>query len=191
MRDLTSELTELPVARARRHLAGLPAAGDYAVRIVPLDYDEKPALSGWTHFDERRITIEIPDPFIPFGEVVPYGAKRRPGADGMRFTWLTEGVTFRTPREVLRFVYLHEWMHWFLAERLGKKSRAETTCDRFALWNYRRKLVTEADARAALSRRGRRSDAIDDAAADAAVEATQMSLSFAATHDPSDVAGRR
>jgi hypothetical protein len=191
MHDLTSELPELPVARARRHLAGFPAAGDYAVSIVPLDYDDTPALSGWTHFEERRITIEIPDPFIPFGEVVPYGAKRRPGDEGMRFTWLTEGVTFRTPREVLRFVYLHEWMHWYLAERLGKKSRAETTCDRFALWNYRRKLVTEADARAALSRRGRRSDAIDDTAMEPDASATQMSLSFAAPHTPSGAPARR
>src|SRR6185436_19314773 len=49
----------------------------------------------------------------------------------------TEGVTFRTPREVLRFLYCHEWMHWYLRERLGRKSAAETTCDRFALRNYR------------------------------------------------------
>ncbi len=192
MHYLTSAVPDLRVARVRRHLAGLPAAGDYSVAVVPLDYDDKPSLSGWTHFDERRITIEIPHPFIPFGDVVPYGAKRRPGADGMRFTWLTEGVTFRTPREVLRFVYLHEWMHWYLAERLGKKSRAETTCDRFALWNYRRKLVTEADARAALSRRSSRSDAVEDAAAQAAAEVAQLSLSFTATYgDPSDAAATR
>jgi hypothetical protein len=70
----------------------------------------------------------------------------------MKFIWLTEGVTFRTPREVLRFLYLHEWMHWYLKERLGKKSRAETACDRFALRNYRRRVVTEADAELALAR---------------------------------------
>ncbi len=85
-------------------------------------------------------------------EIVPYAAKRRPGK-GMRFIWLTEGVTFRTPREVLRFLYLHEWMHWYLKERLGKKSSAETACDRFALRNYRRRTVTEADADAALRNR--------------------------------------
>jgi hypothetical protein len=70
----------------------------------------------------------------------------------MRFIWLTKGVTFRTPREVLRFLYLHEWMHWYLKERLGKKSAAETTCDRFALRNYRRRVVTIDDADASLRR---------------------------------------
>ena len=44
-------------------------------------------------------------------------------------------------------------MHWYLRERLGRKSAAETACDRFALWNYGRDEVTEQDARAALSRR--------------------------------------
>jgi hypothetical protein len=43
-------------------------------------------------------------------------------------------------------------MHWYLKERLGKKSRAETACDRFALWNYRRRTVSEADAEQALRR---------------------------------------
>ena len=44
-------------------------------------------------------------------------------------------------------------MHWYLRERLGKKSAAETACDRFALRNYRRRVVTEDDAEAALIRR--------------------------------------
>jgi hypothetical protein len=61
-------------------------------------------------------------------------------------------VTFRTQRQVLRFLYLHEWMHWYLRERLGRRSAAETTCDRFALQNYRRRTVTEEDAVAALRR---------------------------------------
>ncbi|HEY6680670.1 MAG TPA: hypothetical protein VI276_05615, partial [Actinomycetota bacterium] len=56
-------------------------------------------------------------------------------------------------REVLRFLYLHEWMHWYLREQLGKKSAAETACDRFALRNYRRRVVTADDAEAALIRR--------------------------------------
>jgi hypothetical protein len=37
-------------------------------------------------------------------------------------------------------------MHWYLKERLGRKSRAETTCDRFALRNYRRGTVSLEEA---------------------------------------------
>jgi hypothetical protein len=43
-------------------------------------------------------------------------------------------------------------MHWYLKERLGRKSAAETACDRFALRNYRRRRVTLSDADAALRR---------------------------------------
>jgi len=148
---ITSSLDDLPPERVRRILAGLPEAHDYAVHVKPLRYRERPHLSAWTDFAERSITLQVPEPFFPFGEVVPYGAKRRPGPR-IRFIWLTEGVTFRTRREVLRFLYCHEWMHWYLKERLGKKSAAETTCDRFALRNYRRRVVTIDDAEASLRR---------------------------------------
>ena len=136
----------------KRILLGLPPAPGYAVHIKPLRYRTRPHLSAWTDFDDRSITLQLPEPFYPFGEVVPYAAKRRAGK-GIKFIWLTEGVTFRTPREVLRFLYCHEWMHWYLREELGRKSAAETTCDRFALRNYRRRTVTEADAELALARR--------------------------------------
>jgi len=53
----------------------------------------------------------------------------------------------------LRFLYLHEWMHWYLKERRNRKSHAETACDRFALHNYRKRTVTLADADEALRRR--------------------------------------
>ncbi|HEX9124576.1 MAG TPA: hypothetical protein VF984_14650 [Actinomycetota bacterium] len=148
---ITSELDDLPVDRVRNALAGLPPANGYRVLVRPLRYRERPHLSAYTEFDARRIVLQVPEPFFAFGEVVPYGAKRRPGK-GMRFIWLTEGVTFRTPREVLRFLYLHEWMHWYLKERLGKKSAAETACDRFALRNYRRRVVSVEAADAALRR---------------------------------------
>ena len=62
-------------------------------------------------------------------------------------------VTFTTPRQVLQFLYLHEWMHYYLRERLGCRAQAETICDRFALWNYRRRTVMEEDAQLALRRR--------------------------------------
>jgi hypothetical protein len=142
----------LSVDRIERALTGLPDARRYAVDVRPLRYRQRPHLSAWTDFAERTITLQVPEPFLPFGEIVPFGAKRRPGK-GLKFIWLTEGVTFRTEREVLRFLYLHEWMHWYLREELGRRSAAETACDRFALRNYRRRTVTEEDAQAALSRR--------------------------------------
>ena len=135
---ITSAFEPLPPDAVERALRGLPAADGYAVHVKPLRYRERPHLSAWTDFDERTITLQVPEPFFPFGEVVAYAAKRRPGPR-MRFIWLTEGVTFRTPREVL-----------------GRKSAAETACDRFALRNFRRREVTDADAAEALSRRGSR-----------------------------------
>jgi hypothetical protein len=148
---VTSDLAELPPAAVRRALAGLPFAAGYRIDVRPLRYRTRPHLAAWTDFDRKTITLQVPEPFYPFGEVVPFGATRRAGK-GLSFIWLTEGVTFRTRRQVLRFLYLHEWMHWYLKERLGKKSQAETTCDRFALRNYRRRLVSEDDATAALRR---------------------------------------
>jgi hypothetical protein len=132
-------------------LGGLPPATGYQLFIKPLRYRREPHLSAWTEFDHHRITLQVPQPFLPFGEIIPYGAHRLPGK-GMRFVWLTEGVTFRRPRDVLRFLYCHEWMHWYLRERLGRRGFAETACDRFALRNYRRLAVTVADADAALHR---------------------------------------
>jgi hypothetical protein len=146
-----SELPAIPGPRVRALLNGLPTATGYRTIVRPLRYREKPHLSAWTDFEGKEIVLQVPEPFFSFGEIVPYAAKRRPGK-GMRFIWMTEGVTFRTPREVLRFLYLHEWMHWYLKVRLGKGSAAETACDRFALWNYRRRVVTERDALAALAR---------------------------------------
>ena len=151
--DVTCTAEGLTVGDVRRAIAGLPHAEGYNLHVIPLRYrGDKPHLSAWTDFEAMTITIQIPEPFLPFGEVIPFGAQRRPGK-GMRFIWLTEGITFRTPREVLRFLYLHEWMHWYLKERRNSKSQAETTCDRFALHNYRKRTVTMDDAREALRRR--------------------------------------
>jgi hypothetical protein len=132
-------------------LAGLPEARGFEVVVRPLRYREKPHLAATTDFVDRTIVLQVPEPFYPFGEVVAFGAKRRPGRS-LRFIWLTEGVTFRTPREVLRFLYLHEWMHWYLHVHHGRGTSAETTCDRFALANYRRRSVTAEDAGMALRR---------------------------------------
>jgi hypothetical protein len=147
----SSDLDGLPSARVRQMLVGLPDASGYRVTVKPLRYRQRPHLSAWTDFESHEIVLQMPEPFFPFGEVVPYAAKRRAGK-GMRFIWLTEGVTFTTERQVLRYLYCHEWMHWYLKERLGKKSHAETACDRFALRNYRRRVVTVDDADVALRR---------------------------------------
>jgi hypothetical protein len=138
-------------ATARRWIASFPEANGYDVLVRPLRYRTRPHLAAYTEFEERRITIQVPEPFLPFGEIVQYGAVRAPGKR-MRFLWLSEGLTFRTPREVVRFLYCHEWYHWYLKEELGRASAAETACDRFALGNYRRRAVTLDDARAALRR---------------------------------------
>lgn len=135
----------------RAHLSGLPEATGYDTVVKPLRYRSRPHLSGYTEFDDKRITLQVPQPFLPFGEIVHYGAKRI-AAKGIRFVWLSEGLTFREPREVLRFVWCHEWYHWFLYEVLGRKSSAETACDRFALRNYTKDVVTLQDAHAALRR---------------------------------------
>jgi hypothetical protein len=149
--NVRSEIADLPAERVLDLLSGLPASDGYEVHVKPLRWRTRPHLAALTNFTDKLIQLQVPEPFYPFGEIVPYAAKRLPGR-GMRFVWLTEGITFERPREVLRYLYLHEWMHWYLRERLGRKAAAETACERFALRNYLREEVTEADARAALRR---------------------------------------
>jgi hypothetical protein len=148
---ITSRVDDLSVGKVRRMLAGLPDADGYDLVVAPLRYRVQPHLAATTDLEARTMTLQLPEPFLPFGEVVAFGAKRRPGRS-MRFIWLTEGVTFRKPREVLRFLYLHEWMHWYLHSNHGRGLSAETTCDRFALFNYRKREVGTEEARAAMRR---------------------------------------
>src|SRR5256885_127829 len=150
---IRSELTDLTAAEVRRALAGLPPA-DYAVVVKPLRYRTAPHLAALCDFDGRTIVLQVPKPFRQFKELVFHGARRKRG-EGMRFAWQSETVAFRSRREVLRFLYCHEWMHWYLHEELKRGSSAETACDRFALRNFRRPRVTTVDADAALIRRAR------------------------------------
>jgi hypothetical protein len=153
---ITSAVPDLSPDRVGRILAGLPDAGGYIVHVKFLRYRDRPHLSAWTDFTEHTITLQVPEPFFPFGEVVPYAARRRPGPGRMRFIWLTEGLTFRTPREVLRFLYCHEWIHAMAPQLWAGRRVGETMCDRFALFNYRRMTVGRDDAEYAL--RWRRGD---------------------------------
>jgi hypothetical protein len=149
---IRSELAGLTDADARRVLDGLPRAGDYEVVVKPLRYRTQPHLAARCEFEDRRIVLQVPVPFRPFKEPVVFAARRKRG-HGIRFAWASETVSFRLRREVLRFLYCHEWMHWYLREALGKRSAAETACDRFALRNFRRLRVSTADADLALRRR--------------------------------------
>jgi hypothetical protein len=143
--SIRSDVPGLKVADVRWALSGLPSPGDYRVIVKPLRYRTRPSLSGLCEFDVGRIILRVPEPFRPFQEHVYVRARRKPGA-GMRFAWASEKVRFRTRRDVLRFVYLHEWLHWYLREMQGRRSGAETACDRFALRNFRRRQVTVDDA---------------------------------------------
>jgi hypothetical protein len=157
--SIRSDLPGLKVADVRRILSGLPSPGDYRVVVKSLRYRARPSLSGLCEFDLGRIIVRVPEPFRPFSELVYVNARRKPGA-GMKFAWLSERVRFRTRRDVLRFVYLHEWLHWYLREMRGRRAGAETACDRFALRNFRRPQVTVADAVEAL--RGTRMQPLPD-----------------------------
>jgi len=157
--SIRSDLAGFKVADARRALAGLPSPGDYRVVLKPLRYRKRPHLSGLCEFDVGRIIVRIPEPFRPFDELVYFNARRKRG-EGMRFAWLAEKVRFRTRRDVVRFVYCHEWLHWYLREMQGMRSGAETACDRFALRNFRRRQVTVDDALEAL--RGCRMQTLPD-----------------------------
>jgi hypothetical protein len=151
---LRSDLEGFSAAEARAALQGLPAPGDYQVVVKALRYRTNPSLSALCEFDVHRIVLRVPQPFRPFDEVVYHAARRKPGP-GWAFEWVSETVRFEDPCEVLRFLYCHEWMHWYLREMLGKRSGAETACDRFALRNFRRERVGPSDADAALAlRRG-------------------------------------
>lgn len=146
-----SLLAGYSTAQARKALEGLPRT-DYEVVIKPLRYRVSPHLAALCEFEERRILLQVPIPFRPFREPVIFAARRKRG-QGFRFSWVSETVFFRGRRDVLRFLYCHEWMHWYLHEVLGKASSAETACDRFALRNFRRRYVTSDDADEALKRR--------------------------------------
>ena len=152
---IRSELAGLSSAQARRILEGLPRC-DYEVVVKPLRYRFAPHLAARCEFEEKRIVLQVPTPFKAFREPVIYAARRKRG-EGMRFAWASETVYFRGKRDVLRFLYCHEWLHWYLHEVLGKGSSAETACDRFALRNFRRRYVTTDDADDALKRRSLKS----------------------------------
>jgi hypothetical protein len=142
---IISRLADFPVARLRRLLQDLPRARGYRVEVRPLRYRTKPHLQGLCDYESKTITVQVPEPFRPFRQRIPYRAQRiktsAARGDPFRFRWFSHDILFRTKTEVIRFLYCHEYYHYYLHEVLGKKGSAETACDRFALERFRRRGV--------------------------------------------------
>ena len=113
-------------ARVREVLRGLPTATGYTTTVKPLRYRTSPHLQAFTYWDHPEIVLQVPEPFRPFRERVDLGLVGDPN------------VLFRTRRDVLRFLYLHEFCHWWLYLTHGWGSSAEIQCDRYAYANFRR-----------------------------------------------------
>lgn len=140
-----STLPGFPPERLEAMLAGLPRANGYRVDVKPLRWRTSPHLQALCDWENKVITVQVPEPFRPFRDRVPYKAqhiKTRAGyGNQFAFRWFYETVLFRTKRDVIRFLYCHEYYHYYLREVLGGTGAAETACDRFALRNFRRRGV--------------------------------------------------
>ncbi len=119
--------------RVQRVLNGLPVAGGYEVEVKALRWRTRPHVQAFCDFSDKLITIQVPAPFYPFREPVPYRAKRVRYGRRLYFRWYWRQVWFDRPDELIRYLYLHEYYHWYLREVRLKRSGAETACDRFAL----------------------------------------------------------
>lgn len=140
---IESRLTDFPPARLRAILADLPPARGYRLVVKPLRYRTRPHLQALCDYDRRTITVQVPEPFRPWVDRIPYRAQRLRGraARGrpFAFRWFYRTVRFRTKTEVIRFLYCHEYYHHYMHDVLGRKGAAETACDRFALQHFRKR----------------------------------------------------
>jgi SAM-dependent methyltransferase len=120
-------------SRVASVLDGLPRAMGYEVVVKPLRWRKRPHVQAFCEFDNHRIVIQVPVPFLPFNEDVPYRAKRIRRRGRWHFRWYWRRLRFERPDELIRYLYLHEYYHWYLREVRDRRSGAETACDRFAL----------------------------------------------------------
>jgi len=135
---LRSQVGRVAPETLRRWLDDLPPAIGYTVSARPLRYRSAPHLGAFCWYDDRLIELQLPEPFEPWSERVYHRAHRKAGPR-LAFRWESKTLRFRTRREVLRFLYCHEFYHWYLREVRGRKAAAETACDRFALEHFRRR----------------------------------------------------
>jgi len=140
---IASTMAEFPEARVLRILGDLPRAYGYRLIVKPLRYRTGPHLAALCDYDQKTITVQVPEPFRAFRQRIPYAARRikarAAGGRAFAFRWFYRDVVFRTKIDVIRFLYCHEYYHYYLREVLGKKGAAETACDRFALAWFRRR----------------------------------------------------
>jgi hypothetical protein len=140
---ISSTLADFPPARLRRILSDLPQASGYRLEVKPLRYRTGPHLQALCDWDARVLTVQVPEPFRTFREPVFYRAQRIKSRAGrgapFAFRWFSQDVRFRTKTDVIRFLYCHEYYHYYLHDVLGRKGAAETACDRFALERFRRR----------------------------------------------------
>ena len=116
-------------AEIRAVLRGLPTATGYTVTVKALRYRSRPHLVAFTFWDSREMLIQVPEPFRPFREMVDLGSRGYPL------------VPFRTRRDVIRFLYLHEFCHWWLYLTHGWGTSAEVLCDTYAYDNFRKRIA--------------------------------------------------
>ena len=121
-----SLLPGYPPPKVREILRGLPQATGYAMTVTQLRWRSRPHLVAFTFWDTREMLIQVPEPFRPFSELVDLGSRGVPL------------VPFRNRREVIRFLYLHEFCHWWLYLTHGWGTSAEVLCDTYAYDNFRK-----------------------------------------------------
>lgn len=124
-----SDLPVYSAERLRGILRGLPMATGYRLTVKPLRYRTRPHLQAFTYWDRPEMVLQVPEPFVPFAEICDLGSLGRPL------------VRFRTRRDVIRFLYLHEFCHYWLYLVHGWGTSAEVQCDRYAFANYRKRGV--------------------------------------------------
>ncbi len=73
---IASSLRGFPSSRLRAILAGLPVARGYRLEVKPLRYRTSPHLAGECDYDEKAITLQVPEPFRAFRQRTPYRAQR-------------------------------------------------------------------------------------------------------------------
>src|SRR5881628_731158 len=76
MVKIRSNLAEFSDSRLRRILADLPRAKEYRLTVKPLRYRKGPHLQAECDYESKTITVQVPEPFRPFRQRIPYRAKR-------------------------------------------------------------------------------------------------------------------